>query len=44
MRPRLIFTVFISAVALVVAIAAITTVRHIALQASSPNTAGKTRG
>ena len=44
MRPRLIFTVFIAAVALVVVIAAITTVRHIALQASSTNAAGKTRG
>src|SRR5262249_32588627 len=44
MRPRLIFTMFIAAVAFVVAIAAITTVRHIGLHASSTNSAGRIRG
>jgi hypothetical protein len=44
MRPRLIFTVFIAAIALVVAVAAITTVRHIALQTSSTNAQARTHG
>jgi hypothetical protein len=43
MRPRLIFTVFIVAVALVVAVAAVTTVRHISVQTSSTTAPGKTR-
>ncbi len=43
MRPRLIFTVFIAAVALVVAVAVLTTVRHITLQTSSTNAQAKTR-
>jgi hypothetical protein len=43
MRPRLIFTVFIAAIALVVAVAVITTVRHISIQTSSTNAQGKTR-
>jgi hypothetical protein len=43
MRPRLIFTVFIAAVALVITVAVLTTVRHITLQTSSTNALGKTR-
>ena len=43
MRPHLIFTVFLAAIALVVAIAAVTIVRHITLQTSSTNAQAKTR-
>jgi hypothetical protein len=43
MRPRLIFTVFIAATALVIAVAAVTTVRHITLQTSSANAPAKAR-
>jgi hypothetical protein len=41
MRPRLIFTVFVAAIALVVAVATVTTVRRISLQTSASSTLGK---